>query len=596
MAGYIPDETIAALQERANIVDVISDYVSLKKVGKNHKGLCPFHSEKTPSFMVNEEKQIFHCFGCNSGGNVFGFLMKMDHLSFPEAVRVLARRFGVAIPKMRLSDADQRRILKREKLYDINESALSYYQHLLMNEKEGKEARAYLTNRGIGNEVITNHRLGYASNSWDSLLNNLSRKEVSLSLAEEVGLIIPKKTQGFYDRFRARIIFPIIDTHGKVLGFGGRVLDDALPKYLNSPESPLYNKSSSLYGLHVAKDYIRREDKVLIVEGYLDLLSLNQYHIRNVVATLGTAITENHVKTLKIYTKNMITIFDADEAGEKAAIRSLDIFLKNGVSPKIGVLPQGFDPDSLVKERGGESFREIVAGSMPLIEFLINRTIKKYDPYSVEGKKYIIDEIAPLLAKIESTLERNLYAQEVSSRLGIKEDIILSQFGKARREKIDLQREDIPFLGDDLAERVLLQLMLLKDELVRRIEEEAIVEEFTNKRYREIGLLILDMLNREGRVYSTRIINLMGDEGSKSLVSRLLLEQESIVDVQKTLDNCIYKVRMNKIKEERKILNRKIREAHERKDEKHLREHMISRQELINREKDYRRDFPCVVA
>ncbi len=596
MAHYIPDETIAALQERANIVDVISDYVSLKKVGKNHKGLCPFHSEKTPSFMVNEEKQIFHCFGCNSGGNVFGFLMKMDHLSFPEAVRVLARRFGVAIPKMRLSDADQRRILKREKLYDINESALSYYRHLLMNEKEGKEPRAYLTNRGIGNEVITNHRLGYASNSWDGLLNNLSRKEVSLSLAEEVGLIIPKKTQGFYDRFRARIIFPIIDTHGKVLGFGGRVLDDALPKYLNSPESPLYNKSSSLYGLHVAKDFIRHEDKVLIVEGYLDLLSLNQCHIRNVVATLGTTITENHVKTLKIYTKNMITIFDADEAGEKAAIRSLDIFLKNGVSPKIGVLPQGFDPDSLVKERGGESFREIVTGSMPLVEFLIDRTIKKHDPSSVEGKKHIIDEIAPFLAKMESTLERNLYAQEVSSRLGIKEDIIFSQFGKARREKIDLQREDIPFLGDDLAERVLLQLMLLKDELVRRIEEEAIVEEFTNKLYREIGLLVLDMFNREGLVDSTRIINLMGDEGSRSLVSRLLLEQESIVDVQKTLDNCIYKVRMNKIKEERKILNRKIREAHEKKDEKHLREHMISRQELINREKDYRRDFSCVVA
>lgn len=591
LAGYIPDEKIAELRERINIVDIISDYVSLKKVGKNYKGLCPFHSEKTPSFTVNEEKQIFHCFGCNSGGNVFNFVMKMDHLSFPEVVRELAKRYGVDLPKIKMFDADQGETLKREKLFNLNKLALSYYHNLLVNEEEGREARGYLKNRGIGDEVIIDHRLGYARNSWDGLLNFLSKRKVLLSLAEEVGLIIQKKGRGFYDRFRGRIIFPIINPHGKVIGFGGRVLDDTLPKYLNSPESPIYNKSNSLYGLNVAKDFIRSEDKVVIVEGYFDLLSLNQYGIKNVVATLGTALTQSHIKALKRYTKNMITIFDADEAGEKAVIRSFDVFLKDHISPKIAALPSGFDPDSLVKKVGGEGFREIIAGSIPLIEFVISETIKKHDTSSAEGKKNIIEEIVPVLAKIENRVERGLYIQEVSNRLGVKEETILLQFRRTGREKIDLRREDIHFMDEDLAERILLQLMLLKDEVMHKIQGGAIIEEFTNKRYREIGLLFLDVFNREGWVDSIKVINLLEDEDSRSLVSQLLLEEESIVDSQKTLENCIYKVRMNRMKEEKKMLDLKIKEAQERKDETHLREFMISRQELMKKEKDYRQAF-----
>jgi len=591
LADYIPDDKLEEIKDRVSIVEVISDYVSLKKAGKNYKGLCPFHSEKTPSFMVNEEKQIFHCFGCNTGGNVFNFLMKMDRLSFPEAARGLARRYGIDLPKIKISEADKEENLKREWLFELNELAASYYHNLLINEKEGKEAREYLRQRGIGNDVIIDHRVGYAQNSWDGLLKFLLKKGVPLSRVSEVGLIIPKKAQGFYDRFRRRMIFPIINIHGKVIGFGGRVLDNTLPKYLNSPESSIYNKSNSLYGLKVAKDFIRSEDKVIVVEGYFDLLSLNQYGIKNVAATLGTSLTTGHIRILRRYTNNIITVFDADEAGEKAAARSLDILLKHGASPKIAVLPSGFDPDSFVKKVGEEGFKEIIAGSMPLIEFAINEVIKRHDASSVEGKVKIIEDVTPILAKIENKIERDIYIQRVSNRLGIKEDTIVSQLRKTKKRGSVLQEKGVQFMDEDIVEKLLLKLMLLNNEVVHKIQEEAIIEEFVNKQYKEIGLLLLEEFNRQGRIDSGKVINCLEDENSKSLISQLSIEKESIEDVPKILKDCMNKIRMHKVDEEIKILDIKIKEAEEKKDEVLQREFLISRQELKNKQINYRQAF-----
>jgi len=591
LADYIPDDKLEEIKDRVSIVEVISDYVSLKKAGKNYKGLCPFHSEKTPSFMVNEEKQIFHCFGCNTGGNVFNFLMKMDRLSFPEAARGLARRYGIDLPKIKISEADKEENLKREWLFELNELAASYYHNLLINEKEGKEAREYLRQRGIGNDVIIDHRVGYAQNSWDGLLKFLLKKGVPLSRVSEVGLIIPKKAQGFYDRFRGRMIFPIININGKVIGFGGRVLDNTLPKYLNSPESSIYNKSNSLYGLKVAKDFIRSEDKVIVVEGYFDLLSLNQYGIKNVAATLGTSLTTGHIRILRRYTNNIITVFDADEAGEKAAARSLDILLKHGASPKIAVLPSGFDPDSFVKKVGEEGFKEIIAGSMPLIEFAINEVIKRHDASSVEGKVKIIEDVTPILAKIENKIERDIYIQRVSNRLGIKEDTIVSQLRKTKKRGSVLQEKGVQFMDEDIVEKLLLKLMLLNNEVVHKIQEEAIIEEFVNKQYKEIGLLLLEEFNRQGRIDSGKVINCLEDENSKSLISQLSIEKESIEDAPKILKDCMNKIRMHKVDEEIKILDIKIKEAEEKKDEVLQREFLISRQELKNKQINYRQAF-----
>jgi DNA primase len=439
--------------------------------------------------------------------------------------------------------------------------------------------------------VISTFRLGYAMDSWNSLFNFLLKKDVSVSKASEVGLIIPKKTKGFYDRFRGRIIFPIINVQGRVVGFGGRVLDDSLPKYLNSPESIIYNKSNCLYGINIAKDFVRNNDIIIIVEGYLDLLSLNQYGIKNVVATLGTSLTSSHVSTLKRYTKNIVTIFDADDAGEKAATRSLDNFLKAYVSPKIATLPSGFDPDSFIKKVGKKAFEEIIAGSVPLIEFVTNEAIKKHDSSSMEGKIEIIQEISPLLSKIESRLERDLYIQEISRRLGIKESTIILELRNTKRGTAELQREDNKAMDKDLAERILLQLMLIKKEVIHKIRDEAVVEDFNNRRYKKIASLILSVFDKEGDVDPAKIMNQFEDESSKELVSLLLVQDGSIVDVKKTLKNCIYKVRMNKIKKERMIIDMMIKEAEEKRDELNLREFMISRQELMEKEKVYRQSF-----
>ncbi|MFA4910465.1 MAG: DNA primase [Desulfobacteria bacterium] len=591
MADYIPDDKLEEIKDRVSIVEVISDYVSLKKLGKNYKGLCPFHSEKTPSFMVNEEKQIFHCFGCNTGGNVFNFLMKMDRLSFPEAARGLARRYGIDLSKIKISETDKRETLKREWLFELNELAASYYHNLLINENEGKEAREYLRQRGIGNDVTIDHRLGYAQNSWDGLLKFLLKKGVPLSRVSEVGLIIPKKAQGFYDRFRDRMIFPIIDIHDKVIGFGGRVLDNSLPKYLNSPESSIYNKSNSLYGLKVAKDFIRSEDRVIVVEGYFDLLGLNQYGIKNVAATLGTSLTTGHIRILRRYTNNIITVFDADEAGKKAAARSLDVLLKHGASPKIAVLPSGFDPDSFVRKVGEKGFKEIIAGSIPLIEFAINEVIKKHDISSVEGKVKIIEDATPILSKIENKIERDIYIQRVSNRLDIKEDTIVSQLRKTKKTGGILQEKGVQSMDEDIVEKLLLKLMLLSNEVVHKIQEEAIIEEFVNKQYKEIGLLLLEEFNRQGRIDLGRVINCLEDENSKSLISELSIEKESIEDVQKILKDCINKIRIHKVDEEIKILDIKIKEAEEKKDEVLQREFLISRQELKNKQINYRQAF-----
>ncbi|UCF95264.1 MAG: DNA primase, partial [Desulfobacterales bacterium] len=316
MASFIPEDKIAEIRNAVDIVDIVSEVVLLKKAGRNFLGLCPFHAEKTPSFSVSPDKQIYHCFGCGAGGSAFNFLMQHEGLSFPEAVQSLARRYGIDIPTERLSREQNKRIRQRENLLTINRQALEFFCQALRDSAGGKSAMAYLQKRGIMPEIIDRFGLGYAPNGWRNLVDFFSQRKSSLDLVEKSGLIVSQKNRnGFYDRFRDRIIFPIIDLNMQVIGFGGRVLDESLPKYLNSPETPLYNKSRSLYGLHQAKDKCRASDTVYIVEGYLDLLALHQNGIENTVATLGTALTADHVRLLRRYAGRMVLVYDSDEAG-----------------------------------------------------------------------------------------------------------------------------------------------------------------------------------------------------------------------------------------------------------------------------------------
>jgi DNA primase len=332
LAIFIPEDKISEIKNAADIVDIISETVLLKKAGRNFLGLCPFHSEKTPSFTVSPEKQIFYCFGCGAGGNVFSFLMKHESLTFPEAARALAKRYGITIPTKTLSPEQRRKIGQKESLLDLNKQAMDFFHHELLSSVAGKQALSYLSKRGISEETIDQFNLGYAPKGWDNLLRFFTKMRIRPGLLEISGLVAARKnSSGFYDRFRDRIIFPIFDVNMEVVGFGGRVMDNSEPKYLNSPETSVYNKSRTLYGLHRARDKCRTDDKVFIVEGYLDLLALHQHGIENSVATLGTALTAEHIRMLARYTRRMVLVYDSDEAGIKSAYRCIETFWKEHV-------------------------------------------------------------------------------------------------------------------------------------------------------------------------------------------------------------------------------------------------------------------------
>ncbi|PLX54404.1 MAG: DNA primase [Desulfobacteraceae bacterium] len=378
---FIPEDKVLEIKNAADIVEVVSESVLLKKTGKNYVGLCPFHSEKTPSFTVSPQKQIFYCFGCAAGGNVFSFIMKRDGISFPEAARILSRQYGINIPVQTMSKEQKRLRSERENLLTVNRQAMEFFQSNLFNASSGKQALIYLKKRGISQETMEIFKLGYAPTGWNNINNFFQKKKIPLDIVKKAGLIVKReKKDGFYDRFRNRIIFPIFNVNMHVIGFGGRVLTDDLPKYLNSPETPIYNKSSSLYGLHRARQKCRETETVYIVEGYFDLLALHQNGIQNSVATLGTSITVDHVHILRnVIGKDghVVLVFDSDDAGMKAALRSLGIFMNAEVDTNIMLLPPGHDPDSYLFEFGYESFFDIAKSAKSLISFLIDALIEK---------------------------------------------------------------------------------------------------------------------------------------------------------------------------------------------------------------------------
>jgi len=442
LANLIPEEKISETRNAADIVDVISDAVSLKRSGKNYMGLCPFHSEKTPSFTVSPDKQIFHCFGCGTGGNVFSFLMKHEGLTFPEAVRLLAQRYGVSIPRRPMTAAQKDRLDERQQLVTANRMAADFYRRSLRRGPGSEAARRYLEKRKLTRETIEHFGIGYAPDGWDNLLRQLKHERIPEALIEKCGLAIPRKnSSGYYDRFRDRIMFPIGDLRGNTIGFGGRVMGDGLPKYLNSPETPLYNKSRSLYGLHLARSDCRANAAVFVVEGYFDLIALHQHEVRNVVATLGTALTFEHARRLRGLIGEggrVILVFDSDEAGMRAAIRGIEVFDKEQVNVHVLVLESGHDPDSFVFRHGAEAFRQAAENAQPAILFLLETAIEQHGS-SIEGTLRVIEEMTLPLAAVSDAMERSLYVKRVAERLGIDE-IDVRQ--KLRRFFIENQAAD----------------------------------------------------------------------------------------------------------------------------------------------------------
>ncbi len=438
MAPFIPEEKITEIRDTCNIVDIVGESVVLKKAGQNYVGLCPFHTEKTPSFTVSDHKQMYYCFGCGEGGNVFSFLMKHQGLSFPEAVKQLAERYGIQLPRREMSPEQKRRLSERDQMFQLNRLAMEFFRHVLRKDKIGAVARDYLKKRGFSADTATAFNIGYAPPGWDHLLGYVKHKRMPVPLAERVGLVVRRQSgQGHYDRFRGRIIFPICDSGGRVIAFGGRVLNDDLPKYLNSPESEIYSKSRSLYGLDVARHHCRSSEQVYIVEGYFDVIALHQHGIREAVATLGTSLTREHVHAVQglIGEKGRaFLVFDSDEAGIKAARRSVALFEKGFVDARVMVLPPGHDPDSFVFQHGAEKMRELATASRGLISFLIDSAVGRHGQ-SMEGRIRVLDELAGPLAELDDPGRRSVYTKYLAEAVDIDEGAVQEKIANAAARK-----------------------------------------------------------------------------------------------------------------------------------------------------------------
>ncbi|MBN1282840.1 MAG: DNA primase [Proteobacteria bacterium] len=464
--------TLDEIRERVSIASLIGERMPLKRAGRNFKGLCPFHNEKTPSFSVSDEKGIYHCFGCGAGGDCFQFLMQFDGVGFADAVEQLAAKVGVTIERSadpRQAAQEDERQKRRRQLLRVNDIAREFFSMQLADEKIGAEARAYLQARGIKDEILKQHFLGFADKSWESLAGHLRSKGVPDALAVELGLIKRRDGGGAYDFFRNRVIFPIVSPRGEVIGFGGRAIGsgeagEPQAKYLNSPDSPIYHKSGSVYGLDRSAAAIRSLDRVILVEGYMDFIALHQSGVENVAAPLGTALTEGHVSALARYTRNMVLVFDGDEAGSRAAIRSLGVFVDSGIMPRVALLPSGEDPDSLVRKEGAEAFRARIERARPLFDHFVELTVAKTGLDSA-GKVAALQRIAPMMARVDDPVESAILRQHLARRLDVEERVIAGAAGAQRkRGALAPQERGRDAAAESSVERLLIRTMLAHPE------------------------------------------------------------------------------------------------------------------------------------
>ncbi len=527
MAVYQGEDTVQLIKDAADIAEIIGEHVSLKRAGTNLKGLCPFHSEKTPSFTVNPDRKTYHCFGCGEGGDAISFMMNFHRLSFAEALKELARKYQIALPEKPLNPQELEKAQKREALHIANEKAAVLFHQLLLSDPSAQKAREYLAKRGIPEEITKEFRLGFAPDSWNFLVNGLPKQKISVEAAKEAGLIVPRDNGGFYDRFRNRVMFPIIGLTGRVVAFGGRILDDGQPKYMNSPESPVFDKSRTLFGLYQNREHIRQAKNCLVVEGNFDLLSLVVHGVRNVVAPLGTALTQAHIRSLKGYTDEVILLFDGDQAGLKAAMRSVPLLLSEQVTARIAVLPETHDPDTFIRDFGRDGLSKHLETAMPLPEFVFDKLVAQHGQ-SVAGKTKIVAELQELIKAIgDQHLQRTLFVSHFAKKLGLTpqqllEGVITPQPANSQAAKSTSPGKNEAQLP--MKQRQLLEFLVAYPEYLPAFLEAGLEEIIMN----QFGLAILHLLKGQPDLSggSEQLLELAtGPE--RSFISRLLISTPS---------------------------------------------------------------------
>ncbi len=577
----IPDEKITEIRERSDIVEIVSEYVHLKKSGKNFIGLCPFHSEKTPSFTVNREKGIFYCFGCHEGGDIFTFLMKIRNISFSESVFELARIYNIRID-VRKGKSDS----IRDEILRINKIAADYFFNTLQG-KEGEEGRRYITYRKLSREIVEGFYIGYAPDEWRSLFNYLQKKGFSVELMEKAGLIIETRDGNYYDRFRNRIVFPVREVDGSIVGFGSRSIDESEPKYMNSPETPVFIKGRVLYGIHECRDFIDKDGRVFVVEGYFDLLTLYQAGVRNVVALCGTALGVNHLRRLKKFARDICLVFDGDEAGMRALARSLQLFIDEDVDGRAVVLPHGYDPDSFIKDRGKNAFDILSEKAPSLFETVLDYFISETAPQDFDGKKKIMEMITPYIVSVRNPIERERWIRLISESIGLREEVVrefvaLKKGSGGSEFGIDglIERQEPPQI--DPVEKGVLQVVLHHPEYIKLIMERGAISYIKDDRIRD---LLMELSGSPDSIDIQKGLSQF-DEKTRGIISRLIIEnppwEEEPGDF---LKGCILKLQERYIREQMKGLLNQLKEAQEDRNEEAVEKILRD----INRLKEIRR-------
>ncbi len=478
---------IDEVKQKTDIIEIISQQVTLTKAGRTFRGLCPFHSEKHPSFYVYPEQQSWHCFGCNNGGDVFSFIMKKQNMDFGEALKYLAQRAGIVIPSRFEPGVESE---EKQKLYQINQAAALYFQSLL-NSPAGKEAQGYLNKRGFKDETIKDFQLGYSLDSWEGLKKHLMDKGYDQSQLVAAGLIIEKEDGKSHDRFRNKLMFPIADSRGRIIGFGARVLDDSLPKYVNSPQTPIFDKSGSLYGINLARDAIREQDLAVIVEGYMDVITAHQNGFKNVVASMGTSVTEKQVGTLKRTTKNITLALDADAAGEEAMLRGVGFENSLGTEVKVVILPEGKDPDDVIKQ-DALTWPKMLAEAIPVVDFTFDMVTSGLDLTTARGKASARDKLLPIIDQIKDIVRKSHYLQKLGRLIEVSERNLEADLARIRARRTRFQTTEAkpeaaqlnPLLSNPV-EEYCLALLLQHPELKGK-DEGLLPEYFENSENREI--------------------------------------------------------------------------------------------------------------
>jgi len=546
----IPESKIEEVRTSASVVDVVSEFVQLRKRGKNYIGLCPFHNEKTPSFTVSEEKQIFHCFGCHTGGNVFKFLMEFQKISFVEAVQHLADQLGITIDYEQTGYSEQQ--TEQEIYYDINTETAKYFSNLLLNDDEGKFAREYFQKRNIKPQTMRTFGLGYSLRGWENFLNFSKEKGFDEDKVVALGLAGRNKDGKVYDKLSGRIIFPIFSPNGRVVAFAGRILDDKekTAKYLNSPESLVYIKGRTLYGLSHAKDEIRKIDKAILVEGYMDLISLYQSGVKNVVAVSGTALTDDQVQLLSRYTKNVVLLFDSDVAGIKASMRSIELLLKRDMEVKIVSLPEAEDPDSFINKHGKVEFDELIKKAENFLEYQTRYydSLGKFDDPATATEA--IRELVKPVALISDELKRTLLLKNIAKKFNIREKLLESELIKQvkQTEQFERSKTKIKIKNDTstdtltIAENIriespviynleieIIKLLFEADKNIKEILFKYIrPDEFTAGFHQKIIRVIDSEFQKNENVTADSLFTILQDEQLETYVREITFDKHSI--------------------------------------------------------------------